>query len=69
MTTAVNCAEACINGCVLGDQCPHREHVAETSTFISNTSLDKMLEIAEAAVRKKMMARAADPPKWVFPEE
>ena len=47
----VDCAVACVNGCVLGDKCPKREYAAATSDFIENTSLDKMLEIAEEAVR------------------
>ncbi|MEM7797138.1 MAG: hypothetical protein AAF579_22130, partial [Cyanobacteria bacterium P01_C01_bin.118] len=34
------------------------KYVAEASSFIENTSLDKMLEMAEEAVRKKMIARA-----------
>lgn len=65
----VNCAEACVNGCVLGDQCPHLEYTQQTSKFIQETSLDTMLEMAEEAVRKKMMERAAQPPKWVLPED
>nr|WP_275973895.1 hypothetical protein [Argonema galeatum] len=63
----VNCAEACVNGCVLGDKCPHREYVSTASSFIQETSLDKMLEMADEAVRKKRM----QPPQWVitdFPE-
>ncbi|NEP89727.1 MULTISPECIES: hypothetical protein [Okeania] len=64
MENTVNCAEACVNGCVLGDKCPNQEYVKETSKFIDDTPLDKMLEIAEEAVMKKRMA----PPKWVIPE-
>ncbi|NES08386.1 MAG: hypothetical protein F6K22_39970 [Okeania sp. SIO2F4] len=64
MENTINCAEACVNGCVLGDRCPNKEYVKETSKFIDNTSLDKMLEMAEEAVMKKRMA----PPKWVIPE-
>jgi len=62
--TQINCAEACVNGCVLGDQCPNKEYAAKASKFIKETSLDKMHEIAEAARRKKMM----EPPKWVIPD-
>lgn len=61
----INCAEACVNGCILGDQCPNREYVATTSNFISNTSLDEMLEMAQEALRKKRSA----PPKWVTPPD
>ena len=63
--TSINCAEACINGCVLGDKCPNREYAADTENFISSTSLDQMLEMAEEAVRKKRM----QPPQWILPEE
>ncbi|WP_449420046.1 hypothetical protein [Phormidium nigroviride] len=62
--STVNCAVECVNGCILGDQCPKREYAAATSSFIENTSLDKMLEMAEEAVRKKR----SEPPKWVIPD-
>lgn len=61
----VNCAEACINGCVLGDQCPNLEHKAKATKFINETSLDQMLEMAENAIRKKR----TEPPQWILPEE
>jgi len=61
----INCAEACVNGCVLGDQCPNLEYKQKTMNFVNSTSLDQMHEIAQAALRKKMM----EPPKWVFPED
>lgn len=61
----VNCASACVNGCILGDQCPHKEYAQETSNFINNTSLDKMLEMAEIARMKKL----TEPPKWVIPDD
>lgn len=63
-TQAVDCKTQCVNGCVLGDECPNTEYRANASDFIQNTSLDDMHAIAEAALRKKMEA----PPKWVFPE-
>jgi hypothetical protein len=55
---SVNCAESCVNGCVLGEQCPHRAYAAEASQFIQQTSMDRMLEIAEESVRKKFMGTA-----------
>ncbi|MBE9178819.1 hypothetical protein IQ268_09630 [Oculatella sp. LEGE 06141] len=61
----VNCAVDCVNGCMLGDQCPKKEYGAQASKFISETSLDDMLAIAEEAIRKK----ATQPPQWVFPED
>ncbi|EFA74466.1 MAG: hypothetical protein RLZZ29_1514 [Cyanobacteriota bacterium] len=65
MEPTINCAEACVNGCVLGDKCPHTEYRAATTKFIQDTPLEKMLEIAEERLRKKIM----EPPKWVFPED
>ena len=64
MENKVDCAVACVNGCILGDECPNKEYAEATSDFISSTSLDKMLEIAEAARIKKMSA----PPQWVYPD-
>jgi hypothetical protein len=63
--TRINCAEACVNGCILGDKCPHREYAQETSDFIHNTSLERMLEMAEEARLKKL----TQPPQWVIPDE
>ena len=65
----INCAEACKDGCVLGDKCPHKDSQAEASEFISNTSLEDMIAMAEEAVRRKREERAAEGPKWVFPED
>jgi hypothetical protein len=64
LETTINCAEACVNGCVLGDKCPNLQYVAQASKFIEETSLDQMLEIADEALRKKMTA----PPKWIIPD-
>ncbi|MEL6163622.1 MAG: hypothetical protein AAFY21_15035 [Cyanobacteria bacterium J06641_2] len=61
----INCAEACVNGCVLGEKCPNKEYGKEASQFIQETSLDKMLEMAEIARIKKL----SEPPKWVIPDE
>jgi hypothetical protein len=44
--TTINCREACINGCILGDKCPNLEYLAATRKFMAATSIDKMLEIA-----------------------
>lgn len=65
----VNCAEVCKDGCVLGDKCPNLEYKDQASKFIDETPLDKMLEMADEAVRRKMMERASQPPKWVLPED
>ena len=61
----VNCAVDCVNGCVLGDDCPNLQYKDQAATFIQEKSLDEMLAIADEAVKKKM----AQPPKWVFPED
>jgi hypothetical protein len=61
----INCAEACVNGCILGDKCPNIEVREATSKFIDETSLDQMLEIAAERLRKKM----SEPPKWILPED
>ncbi len=63
--TEINCAVECVDGCRLGEQCPKKEYVEEASQFINETSLDKMLEMAEIARRKKL----AEPPKWVIPDD
>jgi len=65
MEPEINCAVACVNGCVLGDRCPHRAYAQEASKFMAETPLDAMLDIAEAARIKKMSA----PPQWVIPDE
>lgn len=47
----------------------NEEYVQQASKFIQETSLDKMLEMADEAVRRKIMERASQPPKWVLPED
>jgi hypothetical protein len=70
-TQTVNCIEACVNGCILGDDCPHREHLAAASKFIQDTPMDEMLAIAEEGVRKKFIQASerslSEPPIWVDP--
>lgn len=63
--TQINCAEACVNGCILGEQCPNQAYRDQTAKFIQETSLDQMLAMAEEAIRKKRTA----PPQWVYPED
>lgn len=65
MNITVNCKIDCINGCILNEQCPNQAFIEETSKFIENTSLDKILEMAEAARLKKL----TEPPKWIIPDE
>jgi hypothetical protein len=61
----INCAEACVNGCVMGDRCPHLQYREQATQFIKEKSLDEMLAIAEEAARKRMTA----PPQWILPED
>lgn len=61
---SINCAEACVNGCVLGDQCPNLQYKEAATKFIAENSLDRMLEIAEERARRRL----AEPPQWVFPD-
>lgn len=61
--TSINCAEACVNGCVLGENCPHRAYAAAASKFIQQTSIDRMLEIAEESVRKKFFGASESLPE------
>lgn len=65
MTNQINCKVDCVNGCVAPDNCFSKEEREKISKFISETSLDKMLEIAEIARLKKINA----PPKWIIPDE
>lgn len=65
MSKTVNCQVECLNGCILGEECLNKEFVAKTSQFIENTSLDKMLEMAEIARLKKI----SEPPKWIIPDD
>ena len=65
MERQINCVVDCAKGCILGDKCPHLEHVAHVSEFIKETPLSKMLEIAEAARLKKL----TQPPQWVIPDD
>ena len=48
----INCAEDCIKGCVLGEDCPNLEDRQKASEFIQKTSLDRMLEIAQARIER-----------------
>ncbi|MDX2272774.1 MAG: hypothetical protein NW237_12645 [Cyanobacteriota bacterium] len=49
MTTppSVDCATACRNGCILGDQCPHRDSARQAVDYIMNTDWDTLMQKAE----------------------
>lgn len=68
--STIDCKTACVDGCVLGTDCPNGAYRADASSFIQNTSLEDMHAIAEEALRKKVAASSQAPsePKWVFPE-
>lgn len=55
-TAEINCAEVCVNGCVLGEKCPNREYIAAASKFIHDTPIDKLLEIAADSAQKRFLA-------------
>lgn len=65
----INCAVDCQDGCALGEGCPHKASQQQAAEFIESTSLEDMLEMAAEAVRRKQQERAAEGPKWVFPED
>ncbi|MDG2990296.1 hypothetical protein L3556_05000 [Candidatus Synechococcus calcipolaris G9] len=51
----INCDEACVNGCILGEKCPHRAYLADVSKFINDTPMDKIIAIAEESVQKRFI--------------
>jgi hypothetical protein len=65
MTIEVNCSVDCVNGCVLEEECPNKEYAEEASQFSEETSLDKMIEMAEIARLKKL----TQPTQWIIPED
>lgn len=48
MSRQVNCKEECVNGCILGDQCPHLEYLAKARKFLAENSVDKFIEISDS---------------------
>jgi hypothetical protein len=65
----VDCATECVAGCILGEHCPNLEFKDQASQFIAATSLDEILAIAEAAIQRRRLERASEPPKWVIPDD
>lgn len=65
MEKKVNCALDCLNGCILGDKCPNQAHAATAAKFIAETSLEKILEMAETARLKKL----TQPTQWIIPDD
>ncbi|WP_448380393.1 hypothetical protein [Gloeomargarita sp.] len=54
-TQTVNCAEACVNGCILGDACPHREHLAAALQFIATHDLDQLVAVAQNSAPQRLL--------------
>ncbi len=69
MEATINCAEACINGCVMPNNCASREYAESATKFVQEKSLDEILAMAEEAVRRKAAERASQPTQWVIPDE
>ena len=63
-TKTINCNEVCTSGCIQPDACQNIAQVESTAKFINETSLDRMIEMAEEARRKKLSA----PPQWIIPD-
>ncbi len=55
-TPSIDCATACINGCVLGDQCPHREAAQQAIRYVMETDWDALMQKAEERVPLNPMA-------------
>ncbi len=51
---APNCAVTCVNGCILGDQCPHLVYLAAARQYIETTSWEQMMETAEDYTQGKL---------------
>ncbi|WP_218082439.1 hypothetical protein [Anthocerotibacter panamensis] len=46
-TPAPNCAETCVQGCILGDDCPHLVHLEAARKYITETPWEQMMRTAE----------------------
>ncbi|WP_287130094.1 hypothetical protein [Candidatus Cyanaurora vandensis] len=47
-TDGTNCAVTCVNGCVLGDACPHLANLATARQYIAETPWNQIMETADA---------------------
>lgn len=52
----IDCKTVCVNGCVLGDQCPHRDSAKAAVDFIMNTDWDTLMDLAESKAASNPMA-------------
>lgn len=64
----VDCAVECVNGCILGDDCPHQEYRKAASKFIQEKSMDDILKIAEDSLIERLtrspQLSVSDLPQW-----
>lgn len=60
----VDCAVECINGCILGDDCPHQEYKNAATQFISDKSIDDLIKIADDS----LVERLTKAPKFELPD-
>ncbi|NJK59246.1 MAG: hypothetical protein HC918_01845 [Oscillatoriales cyanobacterium SM2_1_8] len=65
--TTINCQEACVNGCVLGERCPNRPYLEQTRQFVANTSIDRLLEIAASRFAPPPPGKPLAPRPKAFP--
>ncbi len=54
--TSIDCTTACVNGCVLGDQCPHREAAQAAIKYVMETDWDDLMQRAEDRIPSNPMA-------------
>ncbi len=43
----IDCKTVCVNGCVLGDRCPHLNSAKEAIDFVMNTDWEELMRLAE----------------------
>lgn len=53
--TAASCAVTCVNGCILGDACPHLVHLETARKYIAETPWEEIVSVADtyAPIRKE----------------
>ncbi len=62
----IDCVTACVNGCVLGEQCPHREAAKEAVNYIMNTDWETLMQKAEDRVKGRAPAGESQDPLSVI---
>jgi hypothetical protein len=64
----INCAEACVNGCVLGDKCPHLEAAQAARDYISSTDWDTIMETAAVYTGRGVVPEPPDTDSLINPD-